>query len=337
MKKLKKLAMMIIMALLVSSPAYGETLDVNVITGAPEKPLNLTISGLTDTEVIISWRASSGATQYMVYVNGNQYSGTNSPVVNLKSLEPNSEYEVYVIANNAGGDSSPSEPIPFKTLPVPPAAPDTPALNITGNSVNLSWRPLPEEQEIKSYKIYLDGMFLKKVDEDGSGHQSVILEDLNPGSHSVNISAVNEHKEGPLSKTLSFNISDLLPPGSLKMVNHGMDTVWLSWLPVMGAKTYLVAVDGQILAETYEVKVELEGLSPDTLYKIEVEAVGEAGEKSVPAKLEVKTLPFIEPLNPMGLIEAVKKYLPHLGVYIESVFVVVAALIMAKHLKIALE
>lgn len=272
----------------------------------------------------------------MVYINGSQYAGSNSPGVTLESLEPNSEYEVYVVANNAGGVSSPSESMTFKTLPTLPAAPDAPTLkNINGNSVSLSLQPLPESQDIKSYKIYLDGVFIKKVEADVAD-QSVILDDLNPGSHSVNIAGVNENKEGPLSKTLIFTISDLMAPVGLKMANHGMDTVWLSWLPVTGAKSYIVAMNGQALAETDESKFLIEHLTPDTLYSIEIKAVSETGNISIPASLEVKTLPLIKPLNPMSLIEAIKKYLPSIGVYIESVFVVVAALILAKHLKIAL-
>lgn len=344
---MKKLIVTLIFILISISPAYAETLDVNItnvpdvnitnmIPIAPNSPQNVTVTGISDTQANVSWEASAGATQYMIYVDGYQVMGSNSPGVTLDGLLPNSIHDVYIVANNSGGNSPSSTPVQFETLPVAPTDPEVPLIkHILIDSVSLTWASLPENQKVKSYRIYLDGMILQDVEPESEGFQTVTLSDLEVGDHTVNISGVNDNKEGPMSKTISFSISSLEPPVDLNMYNHSTDVIWLKWLPVDGAQNYIISIDDQIIGKTSESIYIIEKLSPDRSYNIEVIAESDQGNRSLPASKQLKTLPNPEPLNPTSLAKSINDYVPSFSQYIQAVFVVVGFLLLARQLKMS--
>lgn len=86
----------------------------------PATPTGLAASGVTDTGADLSWGAADFATGYDVHVGpagsdlplDQSVSGTSATVTDL---EPETDYEAYVVATNAVGESDPSETIAFTT------------------------------------------------------------------------------------------------------------------------------------------------------------------------------------------------------------------------------
>lgn len=92
-------------------------------TTPPTTPLNLAASNITGGSATITWTASTdniAVTGYNVYINGVLYgsSGTNS--INIIGLNPNTTYQVTVVATDAAGNVSPtSAPLSFTTNNTP--------------------------------------------------------------------------------------------------------------------------------------------------------------------------------------------------------------------------
>lgn len=94
-------------------------------TTPPTTPLNLAATNITGGSATITWTASTdniAVTGYNIYVNGILYgsSGTNS--INISGLNPNTTYQVTVVATDAAGNISPtSAPLDFTTTNIPPS------------------------------------------------------------------------------------------------------------------------------------------------------------------------------------------------------------------------
>ncbi|CAM1362216.1 GEVED domain-containing protein [Tenacibaculum xiamenense] len=95
---------------------YGETEDYTVVIGgseadtqAPSTPTNLTASNITQTEVRLTWTASTdnvGVEGYYVYVNGNLVGTTTDTFMDVTGLNPSTTYTFTVVAFDAAGNES---------------------------------------------------------------------------------------------------------------------------------------------------------------------------------------------------------------------------------------
>ena len=130
-----------------SSPAT----EVNLLT-SPSVPTGLTATSPSDSQIDLTWNASTGASSYTVYwtantgtpINPNDnttYSGSTTisapaTATSLTGLSAGSSYDFVVVATNAGGDSNASAEVNGETAPPAPTG-----LTATGGStqVALSW------------------------------------------------------------------------------------------------------------------------------------------------------------------------------------------------------
>lgn len=305
------------------------------VFAAPSAPASINVTGIGDTSANVSWSVQNGANQYEVYVDGQQWTSSNNPGAVLQGLQPNTQYSVYVIASDSQGDSTPSPTVNFTTLPMSPAIPEQPNIKILSGSLILNWQPLPMEQVITAYRIYLDGIATQDV-LPIDGIQTVTLTNLSLGSHTVSISGINANKEGPLSQSLSFNVSALNPPEGLTMANHNDSTIWITWQPVKNADAYTILLNGQAINRTDQTKYMLNNLNADTSYQIQVKAVAENGNESVPTFLQVSTLPTPIALNVSNLNASINSYEQYFTPFIVPLFVVIGGVILARNLKISL-
>ncbi|GAB0155678.1 hypothetical protein CHRYSEOSP005_09400 [Chryseobacterium sp. Alg-005] len=133
-------------------------------TTPPTTPLNLAASNITGGSATITWTASTdniAVTGYNVYINGVLYgsSGTNS--INVYGLNPNTTYQVTVVATDAAGNVSPaSAPFNFTTTNTPPAGGSSSELYISeyveGSSNNKALEltnATPDPIDLSNYSI----------------------------------------------------------------------------------------------------------------------------------------------------------------------------------------
>ncbi len=126
--------------------AYSSTSSATTRPNAPATPTGLAASAASQTQINVSWNASSGATSYILErsVNGSSgwgqvYSGSATSFQNT-GLTAGTTYYYRVLASNTGGNSAYSSNASTTTLPNAPAAPT--GLNATAASqtqINLSW------------------------------------------------------------------------------------------------------------------------------------------------------------------------------------------------------
>lgn len=139
-----------------------------VDTTPPSAPANLAVSNVTSSGATLSWGAASdnvGVTGYKVY-NGSTLITTTSASAtsyNVTGLAANTSYTFTVKAVDAAGNTSAaSNPVTFKTAPLPPAdteAPTAPTgLQVNGtptsSSVSLSWSAATDNVGVTGYHIY---------------------------------------------------------------------------------------------------------------------------------------------------------------------------------------
>jgi hypothetical protein len=133
-----------------SSNWSGTVSFTTLATPSCNTPVGLQSANITQTSVLVSWTAVSGASSYALQTrlapNGT-WSNTNPPTttgtsITINSLSPNTAYEWRVRTNCSNGLTSDwSNGVAFTTLPVPTC--NTPGnlqtSNITQNSVLMSW------------------------------------------------------------------------------------------------------------------------------------------------------------------------------------------------------
>ncbi|OLN29922.1 Uncharacterized protein with a C-terminal OMP (outer membrane protein) domain [Desulfosporosinus metallidurans] len=336
MKKLFCAIVMSIFVLIGNLPAYATVTDVNIVPPLPPTaPVNVTVTAITDTTAQVSWPAVTSALQYTVYLNGQVYSGSNSPKASMTGLTPHTPYTLYVIANNSGGDSPLSTTVNFTTLSPIPTAPSAPTLTTTSTTAKLQWQPLTANYNIAQYTIYLDGQVSTTVNPQ-TGMQAATLNILTIGSHTVAISATNDNREGPQSQPVSFKISTVPAPLGVQIYNKSADTVWLAWQPVPGASSYNLSLNGQLIGQSYQPSYIFRNLNADTTYQISVATVMPDGEQSQSTNITVRTEPLAQAVTVTRLESKIFAYIPDLQMYIEILFAVMVALLLSNTLKFSL-
>lgn len=328
---MRKILLILIFCFITTVPAWAEVQDVNVLPPSPPgTPTGVTVSGITDTTATVSWQAVDTATQYSVFVNGKQFTGSTSPGVVLTGLTPYTSYEVTIIAHNSGGNSGESSSFTFKTLPPVPSKPELISISdVTENSAKVTWHPNQIDEYILSYRVYVDGQAVADV-EPQTGIMIANLTNLSPGNHTVAVSAINENKEGPLSKTESFTCTSILGPTGLKMANHSSDTVWLIWDPTSKAKIYEIYQGDQKIGETTLTEYAISGLKENSSYNFSVVAVNGDGSKSQPSSISAMTLPIQSSINITSLKESILSRTNNLLPEVTILFAVIAATSIAR-------
>lgn len=324
------------LCLLLSVPAWAESQEESSIpTLQPETPTNITVSGITDATATVTWLPVATATQYSVYVNGEQYTASSSPAATLTGLRPFMVHDIYVVAHNSSGYSGQSSIVTFNTLPPAPSAPrGIKVSEVKKDNVKLSWVPNQPEEYIFFYRLYVDGRAVADV-EPQEGIQAADLVNLSPGRHAVAVSALNENNESPLSTVLEFTCSEITAPAGFTMTNHSADQIWIQWEPVKNATTYSVFVDGNLIIDTAKTKFEINKLQENTVYTLSVCANLADGNKSLEANLMAKTLPAPVPLTLDSIKEDIFAEVQNIMPNIKILFVVICTFAITALLKLS--
>lgn len=105
------------------SNVTGGNYTVAPVDNVPAAPATLSAQVVSSTQINLNWPASTGATGYAVYRDGNEIATTPNTYYNDTGLTPSTTYTYYVIAYNSvgtkGQQSPPSSSLRMTTAPAP--------------------------------------------------------------------------------------------------------------------------------------------------------------------------------------------------------------------------
>jgi hypothetical protein len=133
-----------------SGPPTPSSMTVTVVTppglpGTPAPPVNVTLSGRTDTTLTLSWAppvSGTAATRYLVYESGRRLATTDGTSATVRGLYHAARYSLQVAAMDARGNESPAVDVGGSTATCqarPPRPVAVTATPLSASSVRLGW------------------------------------------------------------------------------------------------------------------------------------------------------------------------------------------------------
>ena len=136
-------------------------------TAAPSTPSALTAVGVTDSEINLSWTASTdniAVASYDVYCGGSLIGSSVSPSFLVTGLTANTEYSLTVRACDAAGNTSALSDALIVATSVEKSPPTVPTgitvSNLTPNSFTLTWTASTDNVGVAFYDVYRDGTLI---------------------------------------------------------------------------------------------------------------------------------------------------------------------------------
>lgn len=229
---------------------------------AAAAPTNVTISGVTDTEVTISWDAVSDAVEYRLERDTSSafsaptivYDGGTNTSVTDTAVSADTDYYYRVAARNSVGFGDYSVVKSVRTDPTPLSAPAMPgnfaASNVTETSVELSW---DAEADASGYILYVDTTSPVTMDAstsiydgDGLSYTATGLSDSTTYYFAVIAwNGVGNSPAATLSETTAAaattDLSGTNPTG-VTVSLATVDSLNISWTALADASAYEVSV-----------------------------------------------------------------------------------------------
>ncbi|XP_064014023.1 immunoglobulin superfamily DCC subclass member 4 isoform X1 [Pogoniulus pusillus] len=251
-------------------------LSVIVREGLPSAPKEVSAVSLSSTSVLVSWERPEYNSEQIIGFSLHyqramgtdnveyQFAVNNDTTeLQVKDLEPNTNYVFYVVAYSQLGASRTSSSIIVQTLEdVPSAAPQLSLSSMTPGDIRVTWLPPPPELsngKITKYKI--DYCTLKEADqvtsiEVGGNETQITLYSLHPNKvYKVRIAASTSVGYGAPSEWTQHRTPDRdnqthvpFAPTELK-VRAKMESLLITWQPpanhaqISGYKLYYREVD----------------------------------------------------------------------------------------------
>ncbi|MGA2621336.1 MAG: fibronectin type III domain-containing protein [Thermoguttaceae bacterium] len=250
---------------------------------APGAPSSFTATAVSDTQINLSWKAVSGAGDYLLAesTDGSNWSqiaklgsGTRSHAVT--KLTPGTLYYFEVAASNSAGTTWAGDQSAI-TLP---AAPSFTATAASDTQINLTWSPVSGasgylvDQKIKGVWSQIDSL-------DGSGAGDAVS-GLNPGTTYYFKVAASDSSGTTWAKSRSALTMPAAPSFTATAVSDTQ--INLAWKTVPGASGYQVqeSTDGINFSPIGKfgsgaTRDAVTGLSVNTTYYFEVGASNSAG------------------------------------------------------------
>lgn len=291
----------------VGQSRYSNPVEVTTFGLPPESPTGLSYTDRTGTSFKVYWLRQPDVNSYKVFGNGNFIQEIPqtimfNPSYTFSDLNLGSENIITIVAVNDWGESSASQPLIVKTKNVPNSPVNLYAYEIYNDRFTLSWNPNDSVDEVVGYRVYLNeqpygDMVLSSVKSfTGLSRDS---------SYSITVTAVNALGESAHSESVTVTTTDTefdIPTAvtNLNVRNPRATSVDVLWDSIKGADYYEVidVNSGKIIATPTSANANLDGLSPEKSYSIQVRAHNPIGYGDYSDVLTFKTPP--EPLD-LGL------------------------------------
>ncbi len=279
--------------------APSEPATVLVDTTAPAPPTGLAASSATRVAPVLTWEASSGATQYRAFLDGTP-EGITADTTFTFALPADGDHHLAVSAiDAAGNESAPSSAITVTVDHTPPATPDGLAgTSPTGVAPAIHWDAVPGADH---YDVTRDGAAVGSVgvaaftdsipDSDATLSYTVEAVDL-AGNRSA--------ASAPLD--IAFDATPPATPSGLAAAGSPTSTPpSLHWQPVGDATAYRLYRDGTLAGETSTTQLDDPGATAEGDHDYRVTAVDAAGNESAASGAVTVTVDLTAPDAPAGL------------------------------------
>ncbi|XP_078692201.1 tenascin-X-like isoform X9 [Branchiostoma floridae x Branchiostoma belcheri] len=289
--------------------------------GIPGPVSSLRGDPISPTSVRVQWERptynADGVQGYRLYYM--QIGGRDIPAITLEGnvqsyiisgLQPNSGYEIWLVAFSSAGDGQESPHITVRTgsqeQPQLPGTPrDVRVSTIDPKTILVHWQPPTSGGDISNYLVYyqvVDDNRAVSV-QSGPNERSHLIGGLQPNTqYLVWIVAVSPVGVGLRSSTVRVQTQDVdvLPeaPRGLEVTPVGPTMIRVQWVPpgrggtVLGYRIYYQTLGQQSLsieADANERNRIIGQLLPNTEYTVWVLAFNEAGDGSETQRFTVRT------------------------------------------------
>jgi chitodextrinase len=268
-------------------------------TTPPSAPTNLTATAASQTQVNLSWTASTdnvGVVGYNVYRNGALVGTTTTNSYQDTGLTASTSYSYTVAAYDAAGNISALSNQATVTIAdtTPPTVPtNLTALATLPTQVNLSWTASTDNVGVVGYYVYRNGTQLATVTTGSSFNDATVVPST---TYSYTVAAYDA--AGNVSaQTASVNVTtpatvDTTPPSTptnLSVTVASSSQINLSWTAStdnVGVVGYYVYRNGGMVGTTSGTSYQDTGLSPSTAYSYTVAAYDAAGNVSAQSQAQ---------------------------------------------------
>ena len=202
-------------------------------TQPPTVPGNLSASNTTMTSTDLSWNASSdnvGVVDYDVFVDGSMYGSTAATSYTVTGLSPSTNYSIYVVANDAAGNTSAaSNTVSVTTQSAadtqPPTAPgNLSASNTTTTSTDLSWNASSDNVGVVDYDVFVDGSFYGSTTS-----TSYAVSGLSPSTTYSMYVVANDAAGNTSAASNTVSVTTQTPSSSQVVLASYFESGWDGW------------------------------------------------------------------------------------------------------------
>ncbi|XP_039325338.2 immunoglobulin superfamily DCC subclass member 4 isoform X2 [Saimiri boliviensis] len=306
------------------------SLVVVVREGLPSAPTRVTVTPLSSSAVLVAWERPELYSEQIIgfslhYQKARgmhnveyQFAVNNDTTeLQVRDLEPNTDYEFYVVAYSQLGASRTSAPALVHTLDdVPSAAPQLSLSSPNPSDITVAWLPLPpslSNGQVVKYKIEYglgkeDQIFSTEVP---GNETQLTLNSLQPNKvYRVRISAGTAAGFGAASQWLQHRTPNMpiqrgppLPPAHVHAESNSSTSIWLWWkkpdFTTVKIVNYTVrfspwGLRNASLVTYYTSSGEdilIGGLKPFTKYEFAVQSHGVDVDGPFGSVMELSTLP----------------------------------------------
>jgi Zn-dependent metalloprotease/chitodextrinase len=275
-----------------SATSYIDVTTLEVVD-TPPSSIPVQVSQITATSALLQWPASGddgSIIQYHIFINDAFEASSNALQWSLDNLNPETNYSVYVLAEDNAGQLSTAIPTSFTTLNLPDTTPPTIPANviatdITHESARITWDISQDDSGVMNYDVYLNDTHIASI----PGNQFIIngLDEVT--SYIVRLRARDIHNNVSIFNQVQFTTL-AAPDTQAPSMPSGLSVIDLqstSAVITYQASTdndailgYDIYLDGVWKDFTVELNYTFTGLQPETDYTAGVVAIDESNNES---------------------------------------------------------
>ncbi|MFS0841365.1 fibronectin type III domain-containing protein [Paenibacillus sp. 1P03SA] len=249
----------------------GKSFTIPPFVTKPTSKFGLSIGDQTDHSLKISWDSIDGEVTVIEMGGKEVYRGKEQSVT-LDNLLPDTQYTFNVWMENSEGLKSQPKAIAGKTLTDDPLKPiGVTVKDVKEKSASVIWE---ENLLVKKYVVKLNG------EQIYSGPvNNAYLSGLQ-GGQAYTVQVVGENSEGRKSKPVSINFTTKVAmPENIYVHTIGTNEAIIEFDDIQGAAGYEYSLDGKAYQPVPNglSRIEVGGLSPDTVYSVSVRGTNAAG------------------------------------------------------------
>ena len=291
----------------VTTPPSGDT-------QAPSVPSNLQATAVSETQIDLTWNASTdnvGVTGYRVSRDSTLVATVTATSFSDTGLQANTSYNYSITAVDAAGNASaPSPGASATTLPAPDIdAPSIPAglqaSAASSTAIDLSWSASSDNVGVTGYELRRDGAIVATVPE--TNYADMGLQPATAYSYTVSArdAAGNVSAPSSVAQATTLAAPDTeapSTPANLQGIATTSSIIALTWdasTDNVGVSGYDVRRDGNFVATVPGNGFNDFGLTQNSTYSYDVVAFDAAGNRSqASAAVAVTTLPSTDTESP---------------------------------------